>query len=1072
MIHLYPANRLEDLSLLLDKVLEQPADQVLTGDIVLVQNRGMQHWLNMQMAAHRGIAMNIQYQLPAHFFWGLIRTVLGPENVPEISPYSRNVLSWRLFQLLGTDEIINNPTCHEATRYWQQGAPAQQPLRRFQLACELADLYEQYLIYRPDWIQQWDRGETPHWQAQIWQHLRAEHATHPLHLLQETREQLTSCQELPARLCVFGINALAPLWLDFLGTISEHLPVHLFHLNPCVEYWGDLPSDRQLAKWLDSDPQTLFNDGNPLLANLGNQGKEFLSLIQERETVELPVFTEPATTTQPSLLTQLQQDILTLHDARSIPCQLSDNSLVISSAHSALREVQGLHDWLLHRFNDDPTLCPKDVLVMCPEVEQYAPYVEAVFARGWDELSSTTPPLPCSIADRNLLDADPLVSAFLQLLQLPDSRFAVTEVIDYLRLPAVQRHFSISDEQLDQFSRLLHRAAIHWGLNKQHKARMLHQDEASEQFTWCQGLQRLLLGYAHSDQEQAYQQQWLLPDVEGDAALALGQLFQLLEKLQYFAQSLDQPRTPEEWAIVLRSLIGEIFGDLSKEAQSAQWLEDAIEQMLEQTNAAHFAQPIPLVVIREQLNQSLGSADTSHQFLTGQITFCSMIPMRSIPFRIIAILGLNSGEYPRQRTPQGFDLMNQSPPRHGDRSRRADDRYLFLEALISARETLYLSYQGHDIRNNNHREPSLVLRELMDYLEAGYGWNDGNDSYHTLPMQPFSIRNYQGPQPSFDRAWLKLTQPRSSSMTQVPLSPDPLLTGNAQQPVELTLNELIRFYANPLQVFAQQRLGLYLGNDNSVPLDDAEPFTADTLERYLVQQQLVEQQLAEQPVTPVLEQARMMGRLPDSMETNNILEQWQLKATEFADLLRDADVVHFIQQPLELPLAGQYYQVILQAEAPLRQQQQLFWRLANAKDKDLLRLWLHHLMQCCVQPVTTTGLYRGTNKAFCRYQLAPVTNAHELLQQWLEYWAAGLNTPLLLHGTLGLALPQDTSRLVTDLDKIWHGDRYRTGLADDPYTQYFYPDPPTWHEDDHQLGMLQTLYRPLLAQLEQEEFDL
>jgi len=631
MLNVYPSNRLEDLAQLLDAVLHMPRDNVLQPDIILVQNGGMQHWLNLQLAQQRGISMNLDFHLPASFFWRLIREILGRESVPELSPYSREVLSWRLYALLADAAVTENPLCREASDYWQQSGGNADSLR-FQLARELADLFEQYLIYRPDWIDDWDRGETPHWQAFLWQRLVDELPSHPLRLLRRAVGRLdSSVARLPARLCIFGINALAPLWLDFLGKVAGHTQVHLFQLNPCVEYWGDARSEKQLALWLDSEAHSM--EINPLLGNLGAQGREFLSLIQEQPSMEYAAFDPPVEPgAADTLLHHLQMDIFSLEDARRNPREYHDDSLTLVSAHSALREVQALHDWLLHQFNADASLTPADVLVTCPRIEDYAPAVQAVFgSSGEGETASVR--LPCSIADRSLRDEEPLVAAFAELLDLPDSRFQVSQILGLLRLPSVQARFSLAEEDLPVIERWLDNAAVHWGLDRSHRQQILGSDRQTASYTWQQGLERLLLGFAWGHEPAIYEDRLLLPDVEGEEALLLGGLMQLVEGLKSYARMLSQPRTASAWQILLARMQAWLFSSSEDDEQARHIIGSAIDELGEYTQAAGYEHEIPLPVIRDWLVAAFSRPEPGRQFLVGQVSFCSMIPMRSVPFR-------------------------------------------------------------------------------------------------------------------------------------------------------------------------------------------------------------------------------------------------------------------------------------------------------------------------------------------------------------------------------------------------------------------------------------------------------
>ncbi|MBL4900099.1 MAG: exodeoxyribonuclease V subunit gamma, partial [Colwellia sp.] len=936
MINLYPANKMENLLTLLNKISQVSPVGVFNQEVIIVQNAGMQHWLNLAIASDRGISMNMRYALPAQCLWKLIRTLASEDKVPDQSPYSREVLTWRIYALLATETVISDNDYKPATGYWlgqninplalnsTEKTSSKADLKRYQLAGQMADLYEQYLIFRPEWLDAWQQGEEAiqlstenKWQAKLWQLLIRQLPYNPVELLNDAIANIADKLNndpniLPKRMSFFGINTMAPMWLNFINALSEYIEIDFFHLNPCFSYWGDILSEKQATKKLSHWSSGADNDehlfvGNPLLANFGQQGREFLALLQNYSTVNVELFVKASSdtssnnnnnnqndtdglTTSTCILHQLQNDILALHDATEKPSQLVDDSITIVSCHSALREVQALHDYLLHQFNDtannNDKLTPKDVLVMCPQIEQYAPYVNAVFTRGWQDLTDEVPPLPCSIADRSAKDSDPLIAAFSELLTLPDSRFQVSQLLSFIRLPAVANKFAINAEESEKISLWLDQAAIHWGIDQAHKKSLLGE-QASNSFTWQQGLSRLLQGFAYSDTDNIYQDQLLLGAVEGDDAILLGQLMLFIEQLQQFSHQLNTARTAKAWQVFLLSQVELLFstqvGYSSNTAEQAihqinnqiensiAIIEQAISSLVEYCEHANFNDVIELAIIVDFLNNHFSQGDASRQFMVGQVTFCSMLPMRSIPFKVIAVLGLNDGEFPRQRPAVGFDLIAQNKAVLGDRSRRGDDRYLFLEALISARDSLYLSYQGRNIRNNNEKQPSLVLKELMDYLAQGYGWQfeQENSNVHQMPMQPYSTNNYliQGAhssvKPSFDANWLTLGQNEYTHAAQTPLLVD--ACDIAESVNTLSATEIIRFFQHPSKVFAQQVLNLYL-EFNDVSLNDVEPFTADHLENYLLKQALLAASLGEKnsaTVEHVMNVASLSGKFPD-----------------------------------------------------------------------------------------------------------------------------------------------------------------------------------------------------------------
>lgn len=1107
---------MENLLVLLDKIQQISPLSVFAQDTVIVQNAGMQHWLNMSLAEQRGISMNMRYALPSQYLWNLIRNLASDEDVPEQSPYSREVLAWRIDTLLASNEVINDTTYQVASDYWRvnhagneqsetcrENHSEAEQLKRYQLACQLADLYEQYLIFRPEWIHAWHQGEfvaydqadecdtgiqsSAIWQGKLWHLLVSEQPYDPHELVALAISNLSNIdltdktnprsKLLPQRLSFFGINAMAPLWLEFINALSEKIDVHFFHLNPCYAYWGDVVTEkRAIEAWIKGQNFTVDADedesltamenladinrqvGNPLLANLGQQGREFMALLYQYSTVNIDVFesavedlnTKESDSVQPletsfvekatsNILARVQQDILSLSDARHIEekvekeaeekgeekSPLIDDSIIITSAHSALREVQGLHDWLLHQFNEDKSLTPKDVLVMCPQVEQYAPYVNAVFTRGWQDIADEVPPLPCSIADRVSKDAEPLVAAFAELLKLPDSRFQVSSLIALLRLPAMQNRFGLNLEAIEKITHWLEAASVHWGLDKAHKQQVLAQSQAtnnhnsntgdspsnsvngtSDSFTWQQGLTRLMRGFAFGDHSVIYQDQMLLPNIEGSDSELLGKLMLIIEQLQLSAISMSKARSATQWQQFLFDLLQQLFEDENDNGLSI--VRTATESLVEYCQHAGYDSDISLSVIRDYLNAHFSQPDPGRQFMVGQVTFCSMLPMRSIPFKIIAVLGLNDGEFPRQRQPLSFDLMSTTPAQLGDRSRRGDDRYLFLEAIISARRALYLSFQGRNIKNNKERQPSLVLKELMEYLARGYGWrllglNEEVDKesgealaehIRQLPMQAFSEQNYLGRYASFDANWLNLKRISTAQETDATLNlpennelTDSVIVGSAAVESAMMDNasasDVIRFYQHPARYYGQRSLYLYLEQHNTL-INDIEPFVPDRLDSYLLRQDLLNYYLSptqsKQSCEDILLTAKLSGNLPDLPTTDDLIQGWQKDSEDFSHFILNevaANEVASVESSAEIAIEPidcsvtvdlsasntQVFDTNLYSDAELETLKTVlpksvtvntklliiagklvFYRSSSAKAKDLFTLYLHQLI--------------------------------------------------------------------------------------------------------------------------------
>ena len=1092
---------MENLLALLDKIQQVSPLPFFSQETIIVQNAGMQHWLNLSLAESRQISMNINYALPAQFLWKLLRSLVDEEDVPEQSPYSREVLSWRIYALLDSEAVIEDKDFASVNQYWENAE-----IKRYALSCQVADLFEQYLIFRPDWIEAWSKGDykfaseqeideatktTYVWQGKLWHALTQECAYNPNHLIKLAVNNLSDKKHLiPKRISFFGINAIAPIWLEFIHQLSSVTQVHFFHLNPCFDYWGDVTTEKQainrLADWYKGadEPDNFEVNSllvNPLLANLGQQGREFLAMLQEYSTINIEAFDQLndfKAAEEMSLLAHIQRDILSLHDARvgeQVSLNHDDDSITITSSHSALREVQGLHDWLLHQFNNDPDLTPKDVIVMCPQVEHYAPYIDAVFARGWQNLDDAIPPLPCSIADRKAKDADPVVAAFLEVLSLPDSRFQVSQLISFLRLEAMQRKFAISVDEIDRISHWLNQASIHWGLNKAHKAAILGASTANETFTWKQGLSRLIRGFAYGDEDTIFQQQLVLSAVEGADGVLLGKLMFVLEQLQFYSIALKDEKTPQNWQLLLFKLIDELF-DIEQE-NCFNDISNAIESLNEHCIQAKYEGTLSLEIVSEYLNSHFSQPEPGRQFMIGQVTFCSMVPMRSIPFKVVAILGLNDGEFPRSRQTLGFDLLSNTTARLGDRSRRGDDRYLFLEAIISARQSLYLSYQGNSIKNNAEKQPSIVLKELMDYLHLGYRWNEetlGSTSklrLRRLPMQPFSLDNYIGHYLSFDDKWLNLANSNRNVVTE-----HLYVENDDGEPIEeISVDELVSFYSHPSRYFARKQLRLNL-NQSGIDLEDVEPFSVNALESYQLRQAILQIQtqgkhaecVEQGDIEFIFEKARLSGKFPDLPTTESVFTGWLEDSEVMMEMLDEQQAIDAKSFPVSLVVTGDQPPIKLTTSLALTSDKAVFYRASKPNAKDKLSLYINQLI-LQLSKVQSTEINSDITNIYGYYfdtrsqkpitlQVEQIDNPLGKLQQLIATYLKGCQEPLLLNAELAEKYFKSKEFDQKQLEKFWHDAGMFKAFGEDPYIEYFWPKCPAIEE---YVAYIEELYSPV-----------
>lgn len=1025
-LNIYAGNRMERLVAALGTVFEQPLDNPLDPEVIVVQSKGMQRWLAMELARRFGAWANGEYPFPNAFVWNLFKSAMP--DLPDTSPFDPAVLTWRVMELL--PQLLADPAFAPLAGYLSGG---EVELKRYQLAGKIADTFDQYTIFRPALLDGWEAGREGHWQAKLWRALVAERgALHRARVREEFFRRLAAGQIdkalFPQRVTVFGIAYLPKFHLEFFARIAVFCEINLFVLSPCREYWADILPERIIAR-LAPEEREMRIEGNPLLASLGLLGKEFSDSVIELSALaggEADLYRDPPGAT---LLVQVQRDILSLRGGGSVPERLAvdpaDRSIRLHACHSPLREVEVLHDQLLALFAEKADLTPRDILVMTPDIETYAPFIAAVF----DGCQEPAKKIPYSIADRSIRQEGGLAATFLAILKLPGRRFPVTAVMEILASPAVHARFGIGTEDLDPIRAWLEETRVRWGMDGEERRRAGFPPYREN--SWRAGLDRLLLGYAMPG-EGGKMFAGILPfdSMEGEGPEILGRLVRFVEGLHALVGELERPRPLADWERLFRGVLRDFFAAGEETAFELSTLGGILDELARLRADARFTCEVALPVVRAWLEERLAREVRGLGFMTGGVTFCAMLPMRSIPFRVIALLGMNDGAFPRQNRPPGFDLMAAKRER-GDRSLRDEDRYLFLEALLSARDCLSISYTGQSVRDNSPIPPSVLVDELLDYLGRRFADGSGRFPQPLVTrhhLQPFNAAYFTGRKPYFSfsgencRAVARRLQGTSPAPPFVreplPEPPPELLT--------VSLRDLLAFFDNPARTFARNRLGIRL-DGIAPPLDDREPFALATLDAYALRQEMLDLALAGKDPQALFPVARARGILPPARQGELAFLGLTEGVAELAERVRALTDGVFPLPPLEVDLGIGPYRLtgLLDGIWPAGI---IRWRCARLSGRDQVRLWIEHLvlnaLGCEGYPSTSTLLMSdGT------LRLAPAPESGTTLGGLLTLYGEGLRTPLRFFPRTSAAYAKKGE--LTSARTVWEGEWFPE--RDDPY---------------------------------------
>ncbi|HEY2258536.1 MAG TPA: exodeoxyribonuclease V subunit gamma [Solirubrobacteraceae bacterium] len=933
MLVVHRAERADDLADALATLLTEPLTDPFAAEVVAVPTRGMERWLTQRMSVvlgasagrHDGVCANVEFPFPHRLVNDAVAAASGVD--PEADPWLPERASWPLLEVV--QECLQQPWLAALARYLGGAGERPDPVRRarrLSAVRHLAALFDSYAMHRPEMIEAWGRGEDSdargaalpggaRWQAELWRRLRARIALPgPAERRQRACDRLRqdpSLVALPRRFALFGLTRLPAGQLRVLAALAEGRDAHLFLLHPSPSLWDeiagmDMASVRTLSR---SDDPTAELPANRLLASWGRDARELQLVLaaaadhtgpggdraDNRAGADHHHGTPPAGKT---LLARIQAGVrldlappgapLPNHADDRPLLAADDNSIEIHSCHGRLRQVEVARDAILHALADDPTLEPRDLIVMCPDIETFAPLIEATFGAGelsaqddGDGLAGHPQPvdLRVRLADRSLRQTNPVLAVVSQLLELAEQRITASQVLDLADRGPVRRRFGFDDDDLGKLQDWIAQAGIRWGLDAAHRSP--YKLEQVPSGTWRDGLDRILLGAAMTEEGQRLFERVLpLDDVDSRSIDLAGRLAELIERLGDAVDSLSRPQTLTDWA----AAIGHAADALTDTSPLDRWqraelqrvLNDLVEEAADRA-AGSAAPELAPAEVRAHLAHRLQGRPTRANFRTGHLTVCTLMPMRSVPHRVVCLLGLDDAAFPRKAPRDGDDLLLEDP-HLGERDPRSEDRQLLLDALLAATERLIVTYTGNDERTNTPRPAAVPVGELLDTAEATVRTACGDVRGQIVvrhPLQPFDPRNFsagslvKGRRWSFDPVTLDgavaLAGPRAQPppFLAAPLPPRRLAV--------IELDDLVRFVEHPVRAFLRQRLGLGLwgGSDE---IEDALVVELDGLRRWGVGQRLLDARLAGVDGTTAIRAEIARGTLPPGVLGKPVIE--------------------------------------------------------------------------------------------------------------------------------------------------------------------------------------------------------
>ncbi|MBI5845290.1 MAG: exodeoxyribonuclease V subunit gamma [Deltaproteobacteria bacterium] len=1039
-LHVLSSNAPEALADALAGILSSPGDP-LAPEIVLVQSVGLSRWLSLELAKRAGICANVRFVFPNAYLNELFMAVIPGLTREDGGLFTPETLRLRIMKHLPL--LLDHKAFGLLARYLEDDADGR---KLAALSGVIARTFDRYMLFRPQMIENWDRGQCGHWQAELWRRANRGISNLSRPALLERFQRAAggldhSNPALPRRLSLFGISGLPPFHFAVFSRLAEIIPVHLLHANPCREYWADIVSEkgkgRLLRKAPERSPDDLHLDqGNSLLAQMGKPGGDFLSMVQENSMWEED-FREPNGDT---LLSIIQKDVLNLAEPAldgNPPRALSpgDLSIEVHETSGPLREMEAVKDLLCDLFEKSPGLSPHEVLVAAPDISVYGPLIDAVFGLAGED----APRIPHTVAGGGLAEAG-VLNALKAVLDTAEGRFEASEVMDLLALSPVSARFGLSQADCETLGQWVSESRIYWGMDGDHKRRLGLPAEHANTFRY--GLDRLFLGFAMTGRDEGFSFVDDGPGLSGDGPVngplaeeklelfdgiaplsaveasdgrLLGVLAEFVESLFSLAEKLAGPGTIPHWASLFSETAERFLLPGSFDAGAMTEFRQSLADMAGLSRRFEVDGLFGADAARAILLESMEKPPSSAGFLRQGINFASLAAARGIPFKVIILCGMNEGDFPRSDLYPGFDFMGLYP-KPGDRSGREDDRYLFLETLLCAREKLVITYEGRSLKDNSQKEPSPLVSGLLDYADANFSAPGHEKTRDALLVEhrlnPWASDYFSGEGGrlfSYDSHALAASRAASGPRAAPPVFAPKPLPPVGETLTELPIARLVRFFGAPQEFFVKERLR-FDPKESGEEFIDTESFEPDGLERYTIFQTVLGKRLSGDEPEDWLPRIEALGILPHGKGGRLVFD---MAARAMAPVARKVKpCLKSLREPVfaDIGLGGFRLSGKISGRVEdgviLHRDGLLLFRPAPIKPKDMLKAFIHHLALCATFADTaseTTTL--ATDGSFALPPLSP-EEARERLGVLLEIHRKGLSEPLLFFPSSSLAYAQ------------------------------------------------------------------
>ena len=981
MIYTHKSNNLEVLAdLISDALNEHTSGDPFKSDKIIVPNLDTSSWLKLKIAEKNGFAGNIKFLLPGEWLYTKIREIYP--DLPGLLPSDPEPMTWTIFELLSDKTLRSN--LKKIDRYINAQPDENSELALIQISKKIASLYDQYLLYRPELILKWESGDIgkgdEEWQAKLWVKMnsrwKSEYGTDlSIHKAELYRVVFDQTVEGGDRLYLFNPGLIAQPIVELMKKVGIQQDVFLYLISPAQEI--DKNSHSLLSAW----------------------GKEAEAVEVQYETENLEVSNHFSDINSNNQLHEVQNSISRQQTDLNLACPDNKlNGIDVRSCHSTLREVEVLYTYLAELFEADEKLSPDEILVVSPDMSQYTSTVKAVF-ENHDEL---LPKIPFHIAGNSNKKTALFERSISRLLQIADSRFNSTDILDFLTLQPIREHLQLSESDVSTIRQWIEENHVYWGMDKNHREE-LNQPAVNLQ-TWNSAIRRVWLGQTMASKKGELWNDTLLYDGLDSTSdqLVWSRFTQFLNKLDKVRSQTKSKRKVDDWCDLIDNWMSTFFSERLLSSETVSGTIKSLQSFKENAQLAKPTTEVSYSVIKQELDKKLNEKRSGSAKLNRGVTFSNMVPVRSLPFKVIALIGLNEGVFPRKLSSPDYDLMVQNP-NTTDRNRRNEDRNLFLESIMATKERHYCSYIGQDRVDNEQLPPSPIVSDWIGYLSKSSGLKEEfivkKESISSFSPNSFLNTGYE----SLDAICAKkinLSKDESSGLILSKLPDD------SEDTPTLSPSEFVAFFSNPIRA--------YLRNNYKVRLRDLDEekdeFELNHLDKYQMFIQTFGWLLEGYSESEIVTLYQNSGKIPIGWKGDSETIKLITNADKTIQLIRSHGFTpEFSRETIDLDLNHLSISGEVQS---FSKEDSLDISFSSMSGKNLLNSWIKHLMVLSTTGNSTPSylLCEPKNGDPNLIRFTPVENSDTELNKLADHYLNGHQSPLWF-------FPKTVYEYVTNLSK-------------------------------------------------------